>query len=378
MQSERNNLVRDAVELSLAGSLPRQARALILREFPDISSLFRAGTERLRALGLPEETASALAARRHRPEADGILDLSVKTAFYIFIAGYKPYPEILREIADPPLVLYARGSVATLDLPAIAIVGTRHPSFYGLQMAEGLAGDLAERGIAVASGLARGIDGAAHRGCLASGGRTLAVLGSGIDVIYPREHRRLAEEIARAGLVLSEYPPGTPPAPRNFPVRNRIISGLALGTVVVEAREASGSLITARAALEQNREVFALPGNVTSPASVGPNYLIKEGAKLVQSWRDIVEELPRPVRERIADAERPAGTQPPRGQPLGAEEAAVLERLAADRATQFDELVGAGRLAIVGLSKVLLELELRGLVRALPGGLYLKVARRRE
>ena len=378
MQSEPNNLVRDAVELSLAGSLPRQARALILREFPDISSLFRAGTERLRALGLPEETASALAARRHRPEADGILDLSVKTAFYIFIAGYKPYPEILREIADPPLVLYARGSVATLDLPAIAIVGTRHPSFYGLQMAEGLAGDLAERGIAVASGLARGIDGAAHRGCLASGGRTLAVLGSGIDVIYPREHRRLAEEIARAGLVLSEYPPGTPPAPRNFPVRNRIISGLALGTVVVEAREASGSLITARAALEQNREVFALPGNVTSPASVGPNYLIKEGAKLVQSWRDIVEELPRPVRERIADAERPAGTQPPRGQPLGAEEAAVLERLAADRATQFDELVGAGRLAIVELSKVLLELELRGLVRALPGGLYLKVARRRE
>jgi len=378
MQSERNNLVRDAVELSLAGSLPRQARALILREFPDISSLFRAGTERLRALGLPEETASALAARRHRPEADGILDLSVKTAFYIFIVGYKPYPEILREIADPPLVLYARGSVATLDLPAIAIVGTRHPSFYGLQMAEGLAGDLAERGIAVASGLARGIDGAAHRGCLASGGRTLAVLGSGIDVIYPREHRRLAEEIARAGLILSEYPPGTPPAPRNFPVRNRIISGLALGTVVVEAREASGSLITARAALEQNREVFALPGNVTSPASVGPNYLIKEGAKLVQSWRDIVEELPRPVRERIADAERPAGTQPPRGQPLGAEEAAVLERLAADRATQFDELVGAGRLAIVGLSKVLLELELRGLVRALPGGLYLKVARRRE
>jgi len=378
MQSERNNLVRDAVELSLAGSLPRQARALILREFPDISSLFRAGTERLRALGLPEETASALAARRHRPEADGILDLSVKTDFYIFIVGYKPYPEILREIADPPLVLYARGSVATLDLPAIAIVGTRHPSFYGLQMAEGLAGDLAERGIAVASGLARGIDGAAHRGCLASGGRTLAVLGSGIDVIYPREHRRLAEEIARAGLVLSEYPPGTPPAPRNFPVRNRIISGLALGTVVVEAREASGSLITARAALEQNREVFALPGNVTSPASVGPNYLIKEGAKLVQSWRDIVEELPRPVRERIADAERPAGTQPPRGQPLGAEEAAVLERLAADRATQFDELVGAGRLAIVGLSKVLLELELRGLVRALPGGLYLKVARRGE
>ena len=378
MQSEPNNLVRDAVELSLAGSLPRQARALILREFPDISSLFHAGTERLRALGLPEETASALAARRHRPEADGILDLSVKTHFYIFIVGYKPYPEILREIADPPLVLYARGSVATLDLPAIAIVGTRHPSFYGLQMAEGLAGDLAERGIAVASGLARGIDGAAHRGCLASGGRTLAVLGSGIDVIYPREHRRLAEEIARAGLVLSEYPPGTPPAPRNFPVRNRIISGLALGTVVVEAREASGSLITARAALEQNREVFALPGNVTSPASVGPNYLIKEGAKLVQSWRDIVEELPRPVRERIADAERPAGTQPPRGQPLGAEEAAVLERLAADRATQFDELVGAGRLAIVGLSKVLLELELRGLVRALPGGLYLKVARRRE
>jgi DNA processing protein len=294
------------------------------------------------------------------------------------IAGYKPYPEILLEIADPPLVLYARGSVATLDLPAIAIVGTRHPSFYGLQMAEGLAADLAERGIAVASGLARGIDGAAHRGCLASGGRTLAVLGSGIDVIYPREHRRLAEEIARAGLVLSEYPPGTPPAPRNFPVRNRIISGLALGTLVVEAREASGSLITARAALEQNREVFALPGNVTSPASVGPNFLIKEGAKLVQSWRDIVEELPRPVRERIADAERPAGTQPPRGQPLGAEEAAVLERLAADRATQFDELVGAGRLAIVELSKVLLELELRGLVRALPGGLYLKVARRGE
>ena len=161
------------------------------------------------------------------------------------------------------------------------------------------------------SGLARGIDAAAHRGCLEAGGKTAAVLGCGIDVVYPREHRQLTRQIVERGLLISEFAPGTSPAPQNFPVRNRIISGLSLGTVIVEASEYSGSLITARLAMEQNREVFAVPGNLTSPQSFGPNYLIKQGAKLVQVWRDIVEELPAEVRHRILAKEdtRPRPTQ---------------------------------------------------------------------
>jgi DNA processing protein len=197
------------------------------------------------------------------------------------------------------------------------------------------------------------------------------VLGCGLDVVYPPEHRRLTEEVAEAGLLLSEYPPGTPPLGRNFPARNRIISGVALGTVIVEAREASGSLGTARAALEQNREVFAVPGNLTSPLSAGPNFLIKQGAKLVQSWRDVLEEIP-----GVAGlAEPEPAPRAASGADLPPEQAALLGRIPSDRAVEFDLLAGAPG-EVARLTGLLLELELRGLVRQLPGGLYVRTGRR--
>src|SRR5208282_3709008 len=187
------------------------------------------------------------------------------------------YPPLLKEIPDAPLLLYVRGDVKVLSQFAVAMVGTRRPSAYGSSVAHRLAHDLAQRQLVVVSGLARGVDSAAHRGALEAQGKTVAVLGSGINVIYPRENKSLAEEVAKSGAVISEFPLGTGPTPENFPIRNRIISGLSLGVVIVEAAEYSGSLITARLALEQNREVFAVPGNITSAQSFGPNHLIKQG-----------------------------------------------------------------------------------------------------
>jgi DNA processing protein len=244
-----------------------------------------------------------------------------------------------------------------------------------MQMSQGLAEDLGARGISIVSGLARGIDAAAHRGCLQSQGKTIAVLGCGIDIVYPREHRRLSEQIAAQGLLLSEFPPGTSPSPQNFPVRNRIISGMALGTVIIEASEYSGSLITARLALEQNREVFALPGNITAAQSFGPNFLIKQGAKLVQSWRDIVEELPSDLRTRLLAAEDARRDPRPSLDMLNDAESALLALLETDRATQFDRILARSGLDISRLSDLLFALEMRGWIRQLPGNLYFKVAR---
>ncbi len=262
-----------------------------------------------------------------------------------------------------------------MSLPGIAIVGTRRPTFYGLQMAQGLAFDLGKRDLVVVSGLARGIDAAAHRGCLEAGGRTVAILGCGVDVVYPREHRQLTGQIVESGLLLSEFPPGTSPAPQNFPVRNRIISGVSLGTVIVEASEYSGSLITARLAMEQNREVFAVPGNLTAPQSFGPNFLIKQGAKLVQIWRDVVEELPAEVRHRILARE---DTRPRQEQELDlstAEESNILEMLGYDHATQFDRILQRCGMSVPQLSELLLNLEMRGRIRQVPGNLFIRIAR---
>src|SRR4029077_8313371 len=203
-----------------------------------------------------------------------------------------------REIYDPPIILYIRGQRWNADIPQLAIVGTRRPTGYGINCAERLAEDLAVRGLAITSGLARGLDAAAHRGAL-RGGTTYAVFGCGLDFVYPKENRRLADLVEENGAVISEFPLGTPPSPQNFPIRNRIIAGLSLGVVVIEAAEYSGSLITVRLALESGREIFAVPGNITSPNSFGPHALIRQGAKLVTNWQDVVEELPYSIRERI-------------------------------------------------------------------------------
>ncbi len=290
------------------------------------------------------------------------------------------YPERLREIFDPSTVLWVRGDKSLPAQPGIAVVGTRHPTPYGTGMAEMLARDLAGHGLIILSGMARGVDTAAHRGALDGRGKTIAVWGTGIDVIYPKENKRLAEQILESGgTILSEYPMGTFPAPQNFPIRNRILSGMSVGVLVIEASENSGTRITARCALEQNREVFAVPGNVTSKNAWGPNTLIKQGAKLVATWEDVWEELPTQVRveveERQGIASAGGGAASILDTPdLPEDQARVFEALRPDQAVQLDELVEMleDKLTSSEIFTALFELELAGRVRAMPGKNYVR------
>lgn len=272
------------------------------------------------------------------------------------------YPERLRHIADPPLALFARGDFALLAKPSVAMVGSRRATAYALNAAQHLAKQLVSAGVVIVSGLARGIDGAAHEAALDAGGETVAVLGTGIDVVYPRSNRRLFDAIAKRGLVVTEFPPGTPPLPPNFPIRNRIISGLALGTVIVEATGRSGSLITARTAAEQGREVFAVPGPIFSAGSEGTHRLIQYGAKLVHDANDILEELPGNLKVAgTADA--------PPDSPLRE----VLEVFARDEALHIDAAAEKLGRSIAAVSDSVLQLELGGWLRAMPGARYLRV-----
>jgi DNA processing protein len=367
--------VAEAIELTLVPGIGSLIQRRLLENCGEVSEIYPLGASALVGLGAPPESAEAVAARHYRPMSEEILDWCHRERCTVLLRGTRGYPSILEEIYDPPLVLYARGDPEALEAAAVAIVGTRKPTPYGLQMAEGLAGDLSLRGVAVISGLARGIDAAAHRGCLEAHGRTVAVLGCGIDVTYPREHRRLTERVLEKGLILSEFPPGTSPAPQNFPVRNRIISGLSLGTLIVEASEYSGSLITARLAMEQNREVFAIPGNLTSPGSFGPNFLIKQGAKLVQSWRDVVEEFPPEIRQSILAKENRQVDPAPSLELLTEEERRILGLLETERATQFDKILAQSHCGISRLSDLIFNLEMRGWIRQVPGNLFVRVAR---
>lgn len=276
------------------------------------------------------------------------------------------YPPTLRRVPLPPPFLFVRGSLAREDGLAVAVVGSRRPTPYGLRTAEGLAGDLAVRGVTVVSGLARGVDTAAHRGALAASGRTVAVLGSGVDVVYPPENRALAREVERAGAVVSQFPMGTAPLALHFPIRNRLIAGLALGTVVVEAAERSGALITARSAGELGREVYAVPGNVSSSVSEGTNRLIQDGAKLVRNWEDVVAEWPAVWRRAL----RPVAAAPASA-PSGGPEGRLLALLGDDPVT-IDALIEEARLPAGEVAASLTTLELRGLVRQLPGQRYVR------
>ena len=294
------------------------------------------------------------------------------------------YPRQLREIYDPPAVLWIRGNVELLSQPGIAVVGTRHPSTYGAGMAEMLARDLAVRRLVIFSGMARGVDTAAHKGALAAKGKTVAVWGTGIDVIYPKENKRLAEDIiANGGTIVSEYPLGTFPAPQNFPVRNRILSGMSVGVLVIEAGEHSGTRITARLAMEQNRDVYAVPGNVTNKNAWGPNTLIKQGAKLTATWEDVWEDLPTEIRTQLEQEMGVAGGSESYAAGaaslfneirLSDHERMVLERLRQDEATQLDELIECleGELGSAEIFTALFELELAGRVRQMPGKNYVR------
>ena len=283
------------------------------------------------------------------------------------------YPAGLRHIPDPPPVLFVVGDARVLGLPQIAVVGSRRATPWGVETARAFSAELAERGLAITSGLALGVDAAAHRGSVAAGGRTLAVAANGLDSVYPRRHRELAAQVADNGALVSEFPPGTPPLARHFPRRNRLISGLSLGVVVVEAARRSGSLITARLAGEQGREVFAVPGPIQSPVARGCHQLIRDGAKLVEEVADILEELPPGSWSGAAATRREPVHSVPAD--LDAPSRRVLESLG-HRAATVDDLVERSGLTADTVSSILLALELRGLVAPLLGGAFCRVTKR--
>jgi DNA processing protein len=285
--------------------------------------------------------------------------------------GDPRYPALLATIPSPP-PLTVRGTLEPGDALAIAIVGARRATAYGLEVAARLAADLAARGVTIVSGLARGIDTASHRAALEAGGRTIAVLGSGADVVYPPENAALAARIAARGALLSQFPAGTPPLPHHFPLRNRTLAGLALGVIVVEAGERSGALITAGFAGDLGREVFAVPGRITSEASRGAHRLLRDGATLVTGWADVVQELPAPWRAAVREAVAPlaAGPAP------GTDEARILAALAVDAPQEIDAVIVHAALPPARVAALLIALELDGHVRQLPGQRWVAVGAR--
>lgn len=301
------------------------------------------------------------------PKSDG----SPPKSYVVLRPSDPDYPALLAATRETP-ALHVRGAMTADDALAIAIVGARRATAYGLAVAGELAADLARRGVTIVSGLARGVDTAAHRGALGAGGRTIAVLGHGIDGCYPPENRDLASEIEAHGALVSQFFPGTPPQAHNFPVRNRTIAGLALGVVVVEAAERSGALITAAAAGDFGREVFAVPGRVTSEMSRGPHGLLRDGATLVRSWVDIVQELPSPWRDAVHDAAGVPGGESAVTAPTS-EEAAVLRTLTVDDAQHIEDVIVRCGIAPARVSVILVSLELAGRARQLEGQRWVAV-----
>jgi DNA processing protein len=342
--------------------------------------LFALSLTDLEGLRFPAESAQFIFDGKARRAAEEEWERVAAQGAAILSYGCPDYPERLREIYDPPPVLWVRGDASLLKRPSIAIVGTRHPSPYGSGVAEMLARDLSVRRMLVVSGMARGVDTCAHKGALAARMPTVAVWGTGIDVIYPKENKKLAEDIlAAGGAIVSEVPSGTFPAPQNFPRRNRILSGLSVGVLVVEAAENSGTRVTARCAAEQNRDLFAVPGNVTSKNSWTPNTLIKQGAKLVATWEDVWEDLSSDIRLQL-EAEAGVASKPEAAASLLAdpvlrpEEAMVLEVLRSDASLQIDEILDLleTQLTSSEVFTALFELELAGRVRQLPGKNYVR------
>jgi DNA processing protein len=359
---------------------PTRARRLA-QHFGGVENVFRASLTELEASGIHAASAQAIFSGQSRGSGDEELVRAASAGATVVSIDDAAYPATLRQIYDPPIVLYVRGDVEALSRPGIAVVGTRHPTPYGIGMAERLACDLAARGLIIFSGMARGVDAAAHRGALNGNGKTVAVFGTGVDVLYPRENAKLAEKmLAQGGALVSEFAIGTFAAPQNFPIRNRIISGLSIGVLVVEAGEYSGTRITARCALEQNRDLFAVPGNVTNKNSWGPNTLIKQGAKLTATWDDVWEELPSNIKAQLAPTEAVATESPQPASLFGqAPELAPHERkiyklLKADEATHIDQLVEKleSELSSSEIFAALFELELSGKIRQMPGKNYVK------
>ena len=348
--------------------VPRIGRArlaLLEGHFGTLEAAWQAGSSDLQAAGLDQKTANLVASRRQAIDPDGELSRLAELGVRAVTRHDADYPPRLKEIYDLPPVLYVRGELTPDDERSVAVVGTRKPSAYGREAAHRLSFDLARSGVTVVSGLARGIDAIAHRAALEAGQRTIAVLGSGVDVIYPREHASLADQILERGALISEHPLGVRPDAQNFPRRNRIMSGMTLGTVVVEGSETSGALITARHAIDENREVFAVPGNIFSPSSRGANRLIKEsGAKLVLDYTDVLEEL---NLSSVGQQMEMAALFPQDEQ-----ESHVLPFVSYDP-VHIDEIIRSSRMEISTVSGALAMMELKGLVRQVGGMNYIRL-----
>jgi DNA processing protein len=346
----------------------------LIENFGTGERVFNASLTELEATGILAVSAQSIATGKSMELAQEECGKVVEAGARIISLSDPEYPPRLKEIYDPPVILFVKGSVEVLAQPGIAMVGTRHPTPYGSGMAERLSTDLAARGLVIISGLARGIDTASHRGAVAAKGKTVAVLGTGIDVMYPKENTRLTEQIvAMGGALISEFPVGTFPAPQNFQIRNRIISGMSAGVLVVEAAEYSGTHITSRLALEQNRDVYAVPGNVTNKNSWGPNTLIKQGAKLVATWEDVWEELPPDIQAALSSRQNES-IEPETASLFPDEvssphEKKILRLLKADESTHIDELVELleAEISPSEIFAALFELELNGKIRQMPG-----------
>ena len=371
----------------ISGLGTRTAGKLIAR-FRSPQAIFRASRTELEGAGVSGAVAQSIASGCSFEDAVVQQGKMMETGTVAVTLNDPRYPAILREIYDPPVMLFARGRVELLQETLFGVVGTRRPTPYGLAATERLAGDLARAGLVIVSGMARGIDTAAHKATLSAQGDTIAVLGCGVDVIYPTENRKLAEQLVSKGLILSEFAMGSVAFPQNFPIRNRIISGMGVGLLVVEGAQYSGSSITARLAIDQGREVFAVPGNITSKMSWGPNLLIKQGAKLVQDWNDVVVDLPPEVRRKLIESGKnrllaqgvtdgdatSAGGQ---SSLLGSQAEIcrrLLEKLKPDASTHLDALVeDMEGFTPSELIAALFELEMTGLVKQLPGKNFVKV-----
>ncbi|MFZ3218064.1 MAG: DNA-processing protein DprA [Candidatus Acidiferrales bacterium] len=362
--------------LALTPGLGARMAGKLLRALGSPEAIFNASLTELESYRLPAAVAQSIHARQPLSAAAKELAQAQAAGIRLLTWDEPEYPQRLREIFDPPPLLYVRGNIALLNRHLISIVGSRRPTPYGNQMAQKLARDLADRGLVIVSGLARGIDSCAHKGALSSPtGATIGVLGCGIDVVYPKENKKLFAEMEQRGAIISEFAMGTFPGPQNFPIRNRIISGMSVGVVVVEGAQYSGSLITARLAMEFGREVYGVPGNATQPTSFGPNQLIKQGAKLVTGWEDVIEELPTPIRAELlpvqtaSSEERELLVQ----KDLAPAESTLYQLLSVDEARHVDDLVELSGLSSSEVLAALFDLELKGVVRQLPGKQFLKV-----
>lgn len=361
---------RDWLTLHLVPGLGAAGFRKLVARFGSPTEALRAGRKELMQLqGLRPEAIDGIVKGPPFREADLELKRIGELGIALVCLGDAEYPALLANIYKPPMVLFVKGELGVLCSPGLAVVGSRAATTYGLKIARELSGQLAAQGLVIVSGLALGIDTAAHAGALAAGGKTIAVLGSGLDVIYPKTNWRLAEQIAGSGAMVSEYPLGTRPDPFRFPARNRIISGLTRGVLVVEAAQHSGSLITARLALDEGREVFAIPGRVDSVKSAGTHRLLQEGAKLVGSIADVLVELGWQTggREAAMPEKVPAAVA------LDADESLILGLLDA-YPIHIDSLITQARLGAATVNGVLLRLELHGLIEALPGQHYRAVA----